>query len=134
MSGQGQFRSGYVRSCKIKISSCQVRSDLIRCRSKSGLVRTDQVRTRRDSSVKARSYQFKVTSDQIMPGQVMSHRIRSCQDISVQVKSESGQGQVTSCHVRSVQGQVRYVGVRIWQIRSGWNRLGEVMTMFEQVM
>jgi len=39
-----------------------------------------------------------------------------------------------SCHVRSVQGQVRYVGVRIWQDKSGWDRLGQVMIMLGQVM
>jgi len=76
-----------------------------------------------------------VTYDQIMPGQVMSHRVKSCQDISFQVKSESDQ--VRSAHVRlgqdkfrsdKIPGQVRSGQVRVMsdQVKS-WSDQGQVM-------
>jgi len=62
-SPSGQFRSGQVRSDHDKVRLCQVILDNVR----SSQVRSDHARTG------------------------MSRRVRSCQNISVQVKSESGQ-------------------------------------------
>jgi len=68
-----------------------------------------------------RSCQFKMTSDQVMPGQGMSHRIRSSQEISVQLKSESGQ--VSSAYVKLDQDKFRAGKMRSGRVKSGEDKI-----------
>jgi len=58
----------------------------------------------------------------------MSRRVRSCQDISVQVKSESGQ--VSSAHVRLDQDNFRSSKIR--SEHPGQVRLAQVRVMSDQ--
>jgi len=85
----GQINSYHVRIRHASLGQVKVRSGLVRCRTKSGQIRSVQVRSGRDSSGIVRSYQFKVTESDLT---------RAARRMPTQPDRASGRGEAPRNH------------------------------------